>query len=84
MNQDEFEQRRMSGLKALSTFKEKRTIKASKKPMIKNIDLVEILLNENPSLSMILQVGIQRYAIGHICIDDENEEIVLGTLDLSD
>ena len=64
MDQKDFERRKAAQIKALKAMNEK--------PMIKVIDLVEMLLEENPSLPMVIQIGTYQFPITSVCADDEN------------
>ena len=64
MDQKEFETRRSAQKRALKSVDEK--------PIVKVIDLVEILLGENPSLPVVLQVGSWQFPIAYVRADDEN------------
>ena len=70
MQQNEFEARRAA---------QKRALKAvDEKPIVKAIDLVEILLGENPSLPVVLQVGSWQFPIAYIRADDDETVIRIG------
>lgn len=64
MDQNEFETRRSA---------QKRALKAvNEKPIVKVIDLVELLLLENPGLPVVVQVGSWQFPIAYVRADDEN------------
>ncbi|MBA7495859.1 hypothetical protein ES702_06455 [subsurface metagenome] len=64
MDQNEFERHKAAQIRALNAMDEK--------PMIKVIDLVELLLKENPSLPVVIQVGTRKMPITSVLADDEN------------
>ncbi|GAJ08263.1 unnamed protein product [marine sediment metagenome] len=69
MDQEEFETRRSAQKKALKAIDEK--------PIIKVIDLVELLLLENPGRPVVVQVGTRQFPIAYVRADDE-DNIQLG------
>jgi len=67
MDQSDFEKRRAA---------QKRTLKAmDKKPMVKVIDLVEMLLQEEPSLPVVVQIGTHQFPILYVRADDDENNI---------
>ncbi len=70
MDQKEFETRRSAQKRALESVDEK--------PIVKVIDLVEILLGENPSLPVVLQVGNWQFPIAYVRADDDENIIRIG------
>jgi len=64
LEQKEFEDRRAAQIKALETMIEK--------PGIKVIELVEILLEQNPGLPVVLQDGCWQFPIVSVRADPEN------------
>ena len=55
---------------------QKRSLKAvDEKPIVKVIDLVELLLLENPSLPLVVQVGSWQFPVACVCADDEENNI---------
>lgn len=64
MLQKEFENRRAAQIKALETMNEK--------PALKVIELVEILLEQNPGLPVVLQDGSWQFPIVSVRADAEN------------
>ena len=70
MEQKEFEKRRSAQKKALKSVDEK--------PIVKTIDLVEILIGENPSLPVVLQVGSWQFPIAYVRADDDENVIRIG------
>ncbi len=70
MDQKEFETRRSSQKRALKA--------AGEKPIVKVIDLVEILLGENPGLPVVLQVGSWQFPIAYVRADDDEAVIQIG------
>jgi len=70
MQQNEFEMRRMALKRALKAVDEK--------PIVKAIDLVEILLGENPGLPVFVQVGTRQFPIAYVRADDDEAVIQIG------
>lgn len=70
MDQKEFETRRSAQKKALKSVDEK--------PIVKVIDLVEILLLENPGLPVVLQVGSWQFPIAYVRADDDENVVEIG------
>lgn len=64
MEQTEFDRRRTAQKKALKAVDEK--------PIVKVIDLVDLLLLENPGLPVVVQVGSRQFSIACVFADDEN------------
>ena len=64
MDQNDFETRRSAQKRALKSVDEK--------PIVKVIDLVELLLLENPGLPVVVQVGTRQFPIAYVRADDEN------------
>jgi len=58
---------------------QKRALKAlDEKPMVKAIDLVEMLLRENPSLPVVVQIGTHQFPIACVQLDDDENNIQIG------
>lgn len=70
MDQHEFETRRSAQKRALESVDEK--------PIVKVIDLVEILLLENPGLPVVLQVGSWQFPIAYVRADDDENVVRIG------
>jgi len=70
MDQKEFEISRAAQKKALKAINEK--------PVVKVIDLVELLLLENPSLPVVMQVGSWQFPIAYVRADDDENNIQIG------
>jgi len=70
MDQNDFETRRSAQKRALKAIDEK--------PIAKVIDLVEILLEENPGLPVFVQVGSQQFPIAYVRADDDENNIQIG------
>jgi len=64
MEQSEFEASRSAQKKALKSVDEKRIVKA--------IDLIELLLMEEPGLPIVVQVGTRQFPIAFVCADDDD------------
>lgn len=64
MDRREFERRRSAQIRALKAVDEKPTMKV--------IDLVEMLLTENPSLPVIVQQGTRQLRIVSVRADSQN------------
>jgi len=84
MIQKDFETRRATQIRALKSMDEKpraapiRALKSmDKKPMIKVIDLVEMLLRENPSLPAIIQAGTHRLPVRYVRADINSVWIII-------
>ena len=67
MDQKEFETRRIAQKRALKS--------VGKQPIVKVIDLVELLLLENPGLPVVVQVGSWQFPVACVCADDEENSI---------
>ncbi|MBW2605330.1 MAG: hypothetical protein JRE28_13635 [Deltaproteobacteria bacterium] len=65
MFQNEFEKSRNANLKALSVF--------DNKPDMKAIDLIDLLLGQDPSLPVVIQVGAQIYPIETVGVDNNKK-----------
>lgn len=70
---DEFEQRKEANLKALSVF--------GKKPDMKAIDLIDLLLSQDPSLPVVIQAGSQRYSIETVGVGVDGKVRIIASLD---
>ena len=70
MDQKEFETSRAAQKKALKAIDEK--------PIVKVIDLVELLLLENPGLPVVVQVGSWQFPIAYVRADDDENNIQIG------
>ncbi|MBA7528323.1 hypothetical protein ES705_20506 [subsurface metagenome] len=70
MDQREFEASRTAQKRALKSVDER--------PIAKAIDLVELLLLENPSLPVIVQVGSWQFPIAYVRADDDENVIEIG------
>jgi len=70
MDQKEFEMRRIALKRALKAVDEK--------PIVKVIDLVELLLMENPGLPVVVQVGTRQFPIAFVLADDDETVIEIG------
>jgi len=67
MNQNDFE---------ISRAAQKKAIKAiNEKPIVKTIDLVELLLLENPGLPVVVQVGTRQFPVAYVRADGEENNI---------
>lgn len=70
MDQKEFDKRKaaqINALECLAVLYEKPAVK-----VVKVIDLVEMLLRQNPSLPVVMQVGTQQFAIVSVVADSQN------------
>ena len=70
MDKNEFETSRAAQKKALKAVDEK--------PVVKVIDLVELLLLENPGLPVVVQVGTRQFPIAYVRADDDENNIQIG------
>ena len=70
MQQNEFETRRSAQKKALKAVGER--------PIVKTIDLVEMLLEENPSLPVVLQIGSWQFPIVYVSADGDESILRIG------
>jgi hypothetical protein len=69
MQEKEFDRRRAAQVKAL--------LALSDKPVVKVIDLIEILLQQEPSLPVIVQLGSCDLPLGYVRLDDKGR-LLLG------
>ncbi|MBA7480310.1 hypothetical protein ES707_15761 [subsurface metagenome] len=63
MEKKEFEKRRSAQLNALKL--------VDQKPGVRVIELIELLLSENPGLPVVVQVGSKQYSIACVFVDDK-------------
>lgn len=70
MDRNEFETSRAAQKKALKAINEK--------PIVKVIDLVELLLLENPGLPVVVQVGSWQFPIAYVRADDDENVVQIG------
>jgi len=70
LEQTEFDRRRIAQKKALKAINEK--------PIVKVIDLVELLLLENPGLPVVVQVGSWQFPIAYIRANDDENVVQIG------
>lgn len=61
----DFEKRKRSQIKALLAMDKKQDMKV--------VELIELLLEQNPSSPVALQMGTQRYFIESVGVDNENK-----------
>ncbi|MBA7529072.1 hypothetical protein ES705_21264 [subsurface metagenome] len=69
MDQGEFETRRIAQKKALKA--------VGKQPVVKVIDLVELLLLESPGLPVFVRVGSWKFPVACVCADGEENDVCI-------
>ena len=70
LEQTEFDKRRIA---------QKRALKAvGEKPVVKVIDLVELLLLENPGRPVVVQVGSWQFPVAYVSADNDENIIRIG------